>query len=504
MVGVPLTKETLRPQTPLDDRVSFQSYTMGGSNTFNKALNDLEIKRKKPPNVDYGTWLGTQVPLETQIYVDMSVLLYMVHATSNLGFESFFAPVNVDDGLIQHYLNQLQRYLDPIFSFENVLLVFEAGGSRHNRKRSTILNNGIRNVFLKNFHGSTALGKKAISRSCGLPALELQRKIAGALQRKYNLGFFFAEGKADQLIFQMDNAAKTTCFVYSVDQDYLVYSEHVTGLIGPKLSNQFIVKRSEILEKLEITSNQLIWCFCAAGSDDVVGIPKVGFKKAFNACKNIHSIASACNNLKSVSNQAKRDLLGRIASYFSTLAKEPIVLDQFPETTTVPGHQFIMETKEDGSRRRLQRLGLDPDSPYGIGLAPWVAFGKNPNEGAKYPRPFQRIDDSKASHARTFSFRLEPPAVSDSEESNEQQPEQQIQKQKRKSKKRKSEQALDAPTIKKRKRNQEKQVLDRLSALHMKCVRTVGSLKSLVSECIAIEFVPWFQNELVNIKVVNF
>ena len=162
--------------------------------------------------------------------------------------------------------------------FSKVVMVFEAGGSRQNRKRSKNLNNGIRNVFLKKYHGSTELGKKVISRSCGLPSLDIQVKIANALKVTYGFEFSFAAGTADSLIFQMANAAKLPCYVYSVDQDYIVYSPYVTGMIGPKLKDRFILNRNDILEKLEITSNQFIWCFCAAGSDDVNGISKIGFK----------------------------------------------------------------------------------------------------------------------------------------------------------------------------------------------------------------------------------
>jgi 5'-3' exonuclease len=283
-----------------------------------------------------------------------------------------------------------------------------------------------------------------------------------------------------------------------------VYSQYVTGLIGPLFSRSFVCFRDDLLRKWEISSNQLIWCFCAAGSDDVKGIPKIGFKRALNACAEADSIANACKNLTTASNQAKRDLSNRIASYLSKLDGEPLVLASIPTTANVPAHDFIFETKEDGTRVRLHRLCLDPTAEFGIGLAPWVQFGRNLKESAKYQRPFQKVDESKAMHARTFTFRLESgPDVETSVELPL--PVQQAnQKKKRKSKKTKALVDEPAREVKKRTRNPEKQVLDRLSAFHMKCVRTLGSIKSLVSESISAEFVPWFQQELVNIKVINY
>jgi 5'-3' exonuclease len=273
-------------------------------------------------------------------------------------------------------------------------------------------------------------------------------------------------------------------------------------MIGPKLKDRFILRRTDILEKLGITSNQFIWCFCAAGSDDVNGISKIGFKKALNACKGVATVQKTSTNLKNVSVQVKTDLTTRINSYLGIISRQPEVLLSIPTRTTVRGQDFIVETKLDGSRRRLHRLGLDTSSPYGIGLVPWVSSGKNPNQKAKYPRPFQKIDKSKAKNARNFEFQLEPVESEPEVEESIEQPQQQ--KGKRKSKKRKAEDDPDAPTIKKRKRNVEKQVLDKLSSLHMKCVRTLGYVKSLVSECMADDFVPWFQKELANIKVFNF
>ena len=477
---------------------------MGGSNTFNKALNALNVKKKKPPNVLFGTWLANEIGQQSKIYVDMSVLLYCIHATSSLGFDSFFSQGQDDDDLIQRYLIQLEKYLDPLQTF-NVVMVFEAGGSRQNSKKSRILNNGIRNVFLKNYHGSTPLGKKAVSRSCGLPHLEIQIKIAIGLKAKYRFRYHFAASTTDALIFQLANAAQSPCFVYSVDQDYLIYSNFISGLIGPKINNRFVVKRNVILQKLGISSHQLIWCFCAAGSDDVQGLPKIGFKKALHACRGVQTIANTSNQLLGATKAAKKDLANRIQVYLNILKKKPEQLVSIPARTTVSAHDFIFETKSDGSRRRLHRLALDPTAPFGIGLAPWVQFGRNLKETAKYQRPFRKIDESKAKNARTFTFRLESgPDVETSVELPL--PEQQAnQKKKRRSKKRKAKGDLEpAREVKKRTRNQEKKVLDRLSALHMKCVRTIGSVKSLVPESIAAQFVPWFQKELVNIKVFNY
>ena len=135
---------------------------MGGSQTFNKALNDLKVKIKKPPDINYVSWLGSNTNPKTTIYVDVSVIFYILHATSDLGFESFFCNTNVDDSLVQRYLDKMNRYLEPLKIYSKVVMVFEAGGSRQNRKRSKNLNNGIRNVFLKKYHGSTFLGKNTI------------------------------------------------------------------------------------------------------------------------------------------------------------------------------------------------------------------------------------------------------------------------------------------------------------------------------------------------------
>ena len=147
-----MTKETLRPKMPLDDRVSFQSYTsMGGSNTFNKALNDLKVKKKKPPNVEYGAWLSKEIGKQFTIYVDMSVLIYIIQSKINIGFDSFFFKGQDDGALMKRYNEALTPYLDPLMVFENVILVFETGGSRIGKKRCKILNNGLRNVFLKSF-----------------------------------------------------------------------------------------------------------------------------------------------------------------------------------------------------------------------------------------------------------------------------------------------------------------------------------------------------------------
>jgi 5'-3' exonuclease len=238
----------------------------------------------------------------------------------------------------------------------------------------------------------------------------------------------------------------------------------------PKLRDRFVLKPSDILQKLEITSNQFIWCFCTAGSDDVNGISKIGFKKALNACKGVKTVQKTSTNLKNVSIQVKTDLTTRINSHLGITSRQPEVLLSIPTRTTVRGQEFIVETKIDGSRR-LHRLGLDASSPYGIGLVPWVSGGKIPIQKAKYPRPFQKIDKSKAKHARNFEFQLEPVGLDPEVEESIEQPQQQKGK-------RKAEHDTDAPKIQKRKRNMEKQVLDKLSSLHMKCVRTLGSVKS--------------------------
>jgi hypothetical protein len=38
---------------------------MGGSQTFNKALSNLQVKIKKPPDINYVSWLGTQDKLSS-------------------------------------------------------------------------------------------------------------------------------------------------------------------------------------------------------------------------------------------------------------------------------------------------------------------------------------------------------------------------------------------------------------------------------------------------------
>ena len=226
---------------------------MGGSQTFNKALNELKVKKKKPPNVEYGAWLTNEIGKQSTIYVDMSVLIYIIQSQSNIGFDSFFFKGQDNGALIKRYNEALAPYLDPLMLFEKVILVFETGGSRIRKKRSKIVNNGLRNVFLKRFKGSTAIGKRAISRAVGVPTLEIQFLLGASLHDKYGWRYVCSNSTADQLIFQMANAAQAPCYVYSVDQDYIVYSPYVTGLIGPKLKDRFILRRNDILKKLEIT-----------------------------------------------------------------------------------------------------------------------------------------------------------------------------------------------------------------------------------------------------------
>lgn len=465
---------------------------MGGSSTFNKALNGLDVKRKKPPDVSLDVWLSSVIEetKNTTVYVDMSVLIRAIHGKSTLGFDAFFAhPSSVRETLLAAYCSALEPYLKPLQVFGKVVLVFERGGSRQSPKRIAKLNGGIRNVFLKKFHGSTFFGKRTVSRNCGLPPLDIQHKIAITINQKFGYEFNFSTGKADVLIFQLANAAKVPCFVYSVDHDYLIYSTSITGLIGPLVSRPFVCFRQDVMQGFGITSNQLIWCYCAAGSDDVVGLPNIGFKRALTMV------------LKDSVPAGNVALLARIREYLRVIGGPPAVLVDIQEQQVSNAAIFILQTKLDGSRRRLLRLGLDPDSPYGIGLVPWVCFGTNSKQRAKYPRPFRKIDDSKAENARNFNFNLEVQELE--AEELEVPPETSLRK--RKSTKRKAENDPEPSSlVKKRKRNPEKQVLDRLSSLHMKCVRTVGSLRSVVSKCIVDDFVPWFQTEIANFKVFYF
>jgi hypothetical protein len=62
--------------------------------------------------------------------------------------------------------------------------------------------------------------------------LDIQHKIAIAINQKFGYEFNFSTGKADVLIFQLANAAKMPCYVYSVGHDYIVYSQYVTGMMS--------------------------------------------------------------------------------------------------------------------------------------------------------------------------------------------------------------------------------------------------------------------------------
>jgi hypothetical protein len=300
----------------------------------------------------------------------MSVLIYIIQSKSNIGFESFFFQSQDDGALIQRYTESLTPYLDPLKEFENVVLVFEAGGNRIRKKRSTILNNGIRNVFLKRFNGSTAIGKKAISRAVGVPPLEIQYLLGASLHDKYRFDCVCSNSTADQLIFQMVNAARAPSYVYSVDHDFLVYSKHVTGLIGPKLSNRFVVNRSDVLAGFNLNSDQLVWAYVASGSDGLgAGFQKIGFKTAISGLEESPTIQIAYKKFKNITNQEKEKLISALTKFLDQLETEPLFLKSFPLSKISLAHQFIFSKKANGSRVRLLKLVLDANSPYGIGIA---------------------------------------------------------------------------------------------------------------------------------------
>ena len=481
---------------------------MGGSNTFNKALNSLKIKKKKPPNVVYGTWLASEIGQQSRIY-----LFYIIHATSALGFDSFFFESQQAGDLIQRYVDALAPYLQPLENF-NVVMVFEAGGSRQNAKKSRILNNGIRNVFLKRFTGSTPLGKKAISRAAGVPPLEIQSLLSESLQDEYGFDCVCSNSTADKLIFQMANTAQSPCFVYSVDQDYLVYSQFVRGLIGPKLSNRFLCLRSDVLDGFGLSSEQLIWCYCAAGSDDVTGIPKVGFKKALQLIQNNPTISS-------IGIAGNADLLLRIASYMNLTFQEPGIMDSYYQSPVSRAHEFIFETKSDGSRVRLLKLAFDDTNNLGIRVVQEI-----PSQGGlaishhdfnlRKRLEMNNVDRTKAANSRIYSFQVPPnvpddvdmeptldvdvdmeptldvdvdmeptlpvQAVSNIDDVDEQS-------------------TSDEPPTATRQMNQDRINMFRDRSLHMLCTRNLGTTVKNLPEGFANEFNEWLVNELQLIKV---
>ena len=220
---------------------------MGGNYGFSKLLNGSICKIKKPPDVGFGWFVAQHLQgMATTIYVDMSVLLHAIHATSDLGFGSFVVyPASYDEveQLAERYLSILQRYLRPIVGLPHVSLVFvfEKGRPKFFKRQSRLLNGGIRNTFLHSFHGHVAIGRNMISKCIGLPPMFVQRAIGRLL---CTLGrVVFAPGESDLTIFQMALEVKhanvdAQVYVYSTDSDYLVFSDQIDGLIGPIMSKR--------------------------------------------------------------------------------------------------------------------------------------------------------------------------------------------------------------------------------------------------------------------------
>jgi hypothetical protein len=189
--------------------------------------------------------------MATTIYVDMSVLLHAIHATSDLGFRSFVVHHASGDEVEQlavRYLACLQKYLTPIVGLDHVsiVFVFERGRPKFSKRQSRLLNGGIRSTFIQSFHGHLKVGQSTISKAIGLPPLFVQRAIGRML---IGLGgVVFAPGESDLTIFQMAlevkrlnvvNGTNTQVYVYSVDADYIVFSDNIDGLIGPIMSKRY-------------------------------------------------------------------------------------------------------------------------------------------------------------------------------------------------------------------------------------------------------------------------
>ena len=217
-----------------------KNYYMGGNSGFSKWINGSISKLKKPPDMGFGWFISQNLQgMPTTIFVDMSVLLHAVHAISDLGFRSFVQdPCNSVEDLVDRYKSLLRGYLEPILDLLNVSLVFvfEKGSAKFGKRQSRRLNQGVRNAFLKSFHGSKRLGRKSISMAIGLPPLFVQRAI-GRWLSSFG-GVVFARGESDTTIFQMALEVKERdpniqVFVFSTDSDYLIFSDHVDGLIGP-------------------------------------------------------------------------------------------------------------------------------------------------------------------------------------------------------------------------------------------------------------------------------
>lgn len=518
---------------------------MGGSGGFNKAISTF--KHHRPPDQSVQTFYQQRLRTnDLVIVIDMSVLLYVVQKTSALGARMFLGESN----LVDSYVRAIAKYLDVLMALSGTIkfvFVFEKGMGI-NSQRAPKLNNAFKSIYYKENRKSVRIGKQQISRNSPLPKPSMQEDIATALVALYpnaTIECHFATDKSDYLIFQLANCWQhDNLFVYSVDYDYLVYSDQIRGVITPRLKKTFIIEREEILNGLKVSSEELKWAYAAAGCDDLKpGLKNVGFKTALSVCKN-GPLIDASNRLRRVSSTEKRALVNRLRVFLDKLSLVANMENPFPKqvtNSTSYAHEFVFNQTANGNRRRLHFLAFDENAEHQIRCT--KVFPPKPEISKKKRKELERahresINAHKAQHCIEVEFDFVNPTLSQipaaQSSSRSTRP-----KRKGRSKRQQSgDDSVPKPARKKRSKSQRFQQQDvetipnppeaepstshqevvqkrsvseaskdmnLLKSLHMACTRTVGTVSSLTKySAISQEFGLHLKNICIIYKVLLY
>lgn len=479
---------------------------MGGSSTFNSRLAELKVKaiyEECPADLPVND--------ESILYVDMSVLLRIVHCRGTLGYESWVSnPSQIDQELIVKYVAELEPLLLCITSFTQICFVFEKGGSRNLEKikeRSSTLTKCLKNIYYAKKNTFLEASKERISKTVGLPSLQIQQAIGQALLELYqNATIHIASAKSDYLIFQMANQSTVAHqYVYSSDFDYLIYSPKITCLIS---TLKYTISRSDLMEKLELDTlpavlrdSALLYAFGIAGCDDMATkIFGIGFKTAMDLILDSASVIRTLDDLQNtlltygkseeVTDNIKI-LFREIEQHRAFLLEDPEELIQIPSIAQSFEKEFIFEEVK-GERIRLQRLVTDDHGQ--ILYQKLIGPTKNPIEGkpfgskTKKRKQVERMQNTKIikrhvhweeESPTTQALEVEQEPVTPHDDQKTQQKKRKIRDTGRKKKQRKPNEVTEA-------KNKNK-------SLYMKTTKSMGGVEENLFE----ETKTVFQNQIV-------
>lgn len=283
---------------------------MGGNTTFNRSVKDIKIifDVAQLPNAASG--------MQRIVFHDVSYHCHSVQAIApDLGFRIFkLDPGNHDelDRLVQRYGELLHESINQWAAVHadanEVCLVAEDTSNKSDRRAAKLvsgkaskLNQGIRKRFLSASTADHGHGQRMISNNMGRPPFWFMSRVYEWMRSiqdfPFNLVTCVKGFQADDYVIARINQLKASrqawdISVVATDRDFIAFSQADRILFKENGLKKSLV-RQHVLDKLELSSEQLFIAYLLSGCDDVATtLNGVGFYTALRIVKQATNVDS--------------------------------------------------------------------------------------------------------------------------------------------------------------------------------------------------------------------